>query len=141
MPIGIGTPSCSFGVVRENGKCMIILGIRDQQTSDWDRDHCLGPCGALREDHCRSVCCPKAANVFGEAIAMSRRHRGDPNPSRIRIPKNSEERVFDAEFLRKSSFFVLASSWRCQSELTSPAVVFGVPGKWGKDNCFRCWNP
>ena len=67
---------------------------------------------------------------------MSRRYQGDPNPSRIRIPERSEEYVFGADFLSESPFFVLASSWKCPSELTSPAVVFWVNRENGKSESF-----
>ena len=50
---------------------------------------------------------PKGNKRNGVAIHMSRGYtKTNPNPSRIRIPKNSEERVFDADFLSKSSFSV-----------------------------------
>ena len=79
---------------------------------------------------------PEGRKRFGLVGPMSLRYQGDPNPSRIRIPEHSEERVFDADFLSKSSFFVLASSWKCLSQLTSPAVVFWVyQGSWNSELC------
>ena len=56
---------------------------------------------------------------------MSRRYQGDPNPRRIRIPKDSEDRVFDTDFLSKSAF-TARQQLEMPMEFDTPSCSFWV---------------
>ena len=100
------TPSCSFWVLREMGKWKVfsLLESVGNKLGSGSLPQFLRDKGGCFTNRPRLL--PKGRKRDRRATPLSRRYQGDPNPRRIRIPKNSEERVFDADFLSKSSFSV-----------------------------------
>ena len=79
-----------------------------------------------------SIAARRPPVVFGGLSHKTRRYKGKTPIRRAYGSRKILRNVFSTPIsLVNLHFFVLASSWKCQSELTSPAVVFGFTGKMG----------
>ena len=124
VAVDVTPPAVVFG---SPGKWEIVQCVRDWNPSETylSRDHCLGSCTTMWILHQPTTFAALRPQTGSEGSPLSRRYQGDPNPRRIRIPKDSEERVFDADFLSKYSFFRARQQLEVPIGIDIPNCCFG----------------